>query len=66
MARKLPPTRYAKVSDAGLEYIIKDATEALRAIESFEDPKHPSLAKYADQVNDACTEKYRRSQRPKV
>jgi hypothetical protein len=44
-----------------LHYIIRDAGAALKCIESLGEPKHPSLGKYADQINDAITEVHRRS-----
>ena len=50
-----------KKTTSELHYTIRDAGAALKAIESFNDPKHPSLAKYADQINDAVTELHRRS-----
>jgi hypothetical protein len=49
----------AKTNEA-LRYIIKDAGEAARAMRAV----NPiAEAKYLDQVNDACTELYRRSQK---
>ena len=50
---------YKRKSDAELEYIIKDASEAARAMRDH-DPS--AEAKYLDQVNDAVTERYQRSQ----
>lgn len=43
---------------AELQYICKDAYEAAKAMQSIGDAK--AEAKYLDQVNDACTELYRR------
>lgn len=59
MAREIP-NRYRSKTDAELDYIIRDAGEAAQAMRGH-DPI--AEAKYADQVNDACTERYRRNQR---
>jgi hypothetical protein len=61
MARR-PVTRYADKTDAELLYIIKDAGEAAQAMRGH-DPV--AEAKYLDQVNDACTERYHRQQAEK-
>lgn len=52
--RPLRMHRYHALPDASLRYIIMDAGLALKAMASI-DTNHPSLAKYADQVNDAAT-----------
>lgn len=49
---------YRKKTEAELRYIIKDAAEAAKCSRSLEDYK--AEGKYLDQVNDACTELYRR------
>ena len=50
--RPLRGHRYHSLPDDSLRYIIKDAGEALRCMKGFDDK---AAAKYADQVNDACT-----------
>ena len=50
-------------TEAELRFIIKDAGEAAQAMKGM-DAK--AEAKYLDQVNDACTELYRRKERAKV
>jgi len=52
-------SNYKGKSDAELLYIIKDAGEALRCAEQNGD--QTAISKYADQVNDACTERYRKA-----
>ena len=47
-----------------LAYILKDAREALDCAKSLGDAK--GEAKYADQINDAATEVYRRKQAVKA
>jgi hypothetical protein len=42
-----------------LRYIIDDATLAARAMQSMQN--HVAEGKYRDQVNDACSELYKRS-----
>ena len=49
---------YRKKTLNELAFIIKDAGEALKCAEQNGDPV--ACSKYADQVNDACTERYRR------
>lgn len=51
------PNDYSKKSEAELKYIMKDASDAAKAMKGH-DPK--AEAKYLDQVNDASTEMYRR------
>lgn len=53
---------YHKKSDAELHYIIKDASEAAKAMKGHS-PK--AEEKYLDQVNDASTVLYYRKQKPK-
>ena len=53
----MTPTRYSTKTDAELRYIMKDASEAAQAMRDH-DPVAES--KYLDQMNDACTELYRR------
>jgi hypothetical protein len=55
----IQPTRYVGKTDAELAYIIKDASEAARAMQGVD---AQAELKYLDQVNDACTEKHRREQ----
>lgn len=50
---------FAAKSDAELHYIIRDASEAVRAMK---DVNPIAEAKYLDQVNDAATVLYRRQQ----
>jgi hypothetical protein len=50
--RPLAGHAYHAKTDAELRYILKDAGEAYAAVSTF-DPA--AAAKYADQVNDACT-----------
>jgi ribosomal protein L22 len=50
-------------TEAELRFIIKDAGEAAQAMKGM-DAK--AEAKYLDQVNDACTELYRRKEKAKV
>ena len=52
--------QYRSKSDAALLFIIKDAGEAARCMKSLENWN--AEAKYLDQVNDACSELYRRQQ----
>lgn len=54
-------TRYHDKTDAELEFIIKDATEAMRCARDLGDLK--GEFKYADQVADCCTERYLRLQK---
>jgi hypothetical protein len=49
--------QYRTKTDAELQYILKDAGEAARAMRDV-DPV--AEGKYLDQVNDACSELYRR------
>ena len=49
---------YHKKTEAELRYIIEDAAEAAKCAQSLED--FNAERKYLDQVNDACTELYRR------
>jgi hypothetical protein len=49
---------YRTKSDAELRYIIKDAGEAARNMKGLDTKAE---CKYLDQVNDACTELYRRT-----
>jgi hypothetical protein len=44
-------------SDAELQYILKDASEAARAMRGYDSTAE---AKYLDQINDASTELYYR------
>lgn len=50
-------SRYRTKTDAELRYIVRDAGEAARAMR---DVDQAAEAKYLDQVNDACSELYRR------
>jgi hypothetical protein len=52
---------YSRKLDAELDYIIVDAGDALHIAEQNGD--QACISKYADQVNDACTERYRRELR---
>lgn len=52
-------SRYKTKTDAELRYIVRDAGEAARAMR---DVDQAAEAKYLDQVNDACSELYRRQQ----
>ena len=54
---------YSRKTAAELDYIIVDAGEALRIAERNDDPV--AISKYADQVNDAVTERYHREQKHK-
>lgn len=56
-------TRYHEKTDAELEFIIKDAGEAMRCARDLGDQR--GEFKYSDQVNDAVTERYRRLQKRK-
>lgn len=57
--RKQDMNTYRTKTDAELQYVVKDASEAAKCMQGF-DPK--AEAKYLDQVNDACTELHRRRQ----
>ena len=50
---------YHDKTDAELAYICKDANEAAKCARDLGDTA--GECKYLDQVNDACTERYRRS-----
>ena len=50
--KPLPGHDYHLKSDDELRYIIKDASEAAKAMQSFDSPAE---FKYLDQVNDALT-----------
>jgi hypothetical protein len=54
---RAPKTRYSGKTDAELEYIARDAKAAAEAMKGLDEKAE---AKYLDQVNDACTEMYRR------
>jgi hypothetical protein len=56
-ARGKSLNRYRTKTDAELAYIAKDAKEAAEAMRGLD---ARAEAKYLDQVNDACTEMYRR------
>jgi len=60
-----PKNRYSGLSTAQLRFIIDDAGQAMRLHQNSGNraPESGQLceSKYADQVNDACTELYRRS-----
>lgn len=49
---------YKSKTNAELYYIMQDAHEAAKAMQSIGDTQNE--CKYLDQVNDACTELYRR------
>lgn len=49
--------QYKSKTDAELRFIIKDAGEAAK---NMRDINPAAEAKYLDQVNDACSELYRR------
>ena len=49
--------RYQDKTDAELRYIARDAGDAARAMRGVD---QAAEAKYADQVNDACSELYLR------
>ncbi len=51
-------TRYHTKTSAELAFIIKDATEAMHCARDLGDTK--GEFKYADQINDAVTEQYKR------
>lgn len=50
---------YKRKTTAELKYIINDATLAARAMQSI--GNSVAEGKYRDQVNDACSELYKRS-----
>jgi hypothetical protein len=52
--------RYKTKTEAELKFIIKDAGEAAKCMR---DINPAAEAKYLDQVNDACSELYRRKNR---
>jgi hypothetical protein len=52
------PTRYADKTFAELDFIIQDAGQAAKAMREIGNEQ--AECKYLDQVNDACTELYRR------
>jgi hypothetical protein len=52
--------RYKTKTEAELKFIIKDAGEAAKYMR---DINPAAEAKYLDQVNDACSELYRRKNR---
>jgi len=52
-------TRFWSLPDASLQYIMKDATDALEGVQSI-DENHPSIGKYCDQRCDAATVLYHR------
>jgi hypothetical protein len=60
-----PKNRYSGLSVAQLRYIIDDSGAAMRLHQNSGNraPESGQLceSKYADQVNDACSELYRRS-----
>ena len=49
---------YRNKSEAELQYIIRDASEAALCMKGMDDKAE---CKYLDQANDACTELYRRT-----
>jgi hypothetical protein len=53
----MPINDYSKKTEAELRYIAKDAGEAARAMRGVSETAE---CKYLDQVNDACTEMYKR------
>ena len=50
--------RYHDKTDAELEFIIKDAGEAMRCARDL--GNIVAEGKYQDQISDCCTERYRR------
>lgn len=52
---------YCNKTEAELRFIIKDANEAAIYAKDLGNPQ--AEAKYLDQVNDACSELYRRKQK---
>lgn len=56
-AKPLKGHPYHDKTDAQLRYIIKDASEARDAVRGHD---QAAEAKYADQINDACTVLYYR------
>lgn len=52
VAKPLKGHRFHSLSDAALQFIIKDAREAAECMNGLCDAAE---AKYLDQINDACT-----------